>query len=70
MCGCRGTYSETERAKKLALTKILKQDYKVQLWGGDHEAGCIFVETDTRNNVIYLKPGTVLPAEMMEKVIK
>jgi hypothetical protein len=65
-----GTYSETERSKKIALTKILKQDYKVDMWYGDREAGCIYVETETRNNVIYLKPGTVLPAEMMEKVGK
>jgi hypothetical protein len=71
MCGCNGEYRTTDRAKKSALTRILKEDYKVQLWDDkiDDIMGCIFYETDTRNNVAYLRKGTELTDEMLDRVI-
>ena len=56
MCGCNGTYNEGERARKMALTALLKNPaVRLQTWkpsGGD--AGCLYVETATRNRVLYL----------------
>jgi hypothetical protein len=56
MCGCNGTYNEGERARKMAITALLKNPaVRLQTWaesGGD--AGCIYVETPTRNRVLYL----------------
>jgi len=64
MCGCNGTYNEGERARKMALTALLKNPaVRLQTWkpsGGD--AGCLYVETATRNRVLYLT------AEGVEKV--
>lgn len=54
MCGCRGTYNETERARKLALTALLKDPtVKLESWNGDTE-GCLFVQTASRTRVVYL----------------
>lgn len=67
MCGCNGTYRTTDRAKKMALTKMLKENYTLQLWGdttaasgGSNDVGCMYVETRDamgkgRCNAIYLK---------------
>jgi|TARA_B110000971_G_C19646914_1_gene336020 hypothetical protein len=72
MCGCLGNYNDGERARKMALTALLKNpDSKLQSWdafGGD--AGCLFVNTDTRTRVLYLTPeGVEKIAEMFpEKV--
>lgn len=68
MCGCNGTYNEGERARKMALTALLKNPaVKLQSWkesGGD--AGCVFVETATRNRVLYLTvSGVEKVREMM-----
>ena len=61
MCGCKGTYNEGERARKMALTALLKDPaVRLQTWkesGGD--AGCIYVETPTRNRVLYLTQAGV-----------
>lgn len=77
MCGCLGEYKESERARKLAITQILKQDWDVQTWG-DHpnykgkDFGCIYVESNTRNRVLYLtKEGAekakAMKAELLEE---
>ena len=74
MCGCVGTYNETERARKMALTALLKNPAaKLQSWpesGGD--AGCLYVETETRARVLYLTAAGVakLAAQFPEKVDK
>lgn len=64
MCGCNGNYNEGERARKMALTALLKNPAaKLQGWkesGGD--AGCLFLDTATRTRVVYLT------AEGVEKV--
>jgi hypothetical protein len=56
MCGCKGSYNEGERARKMALTSLLKNPaVKLQSWkasGGD--AGCLFVDTGARTRVLYL----------------
>ena len=56
MCGCNGTYNEGERARKMAITALLKNpDVRLQSWkpsGGD--AGCLFLDTPTRTRVLYL----------------
>ena len=47
MCGCRGTYNEGERARKLAITQLLNDPrVKFDAWSGDTE-GCLFVVTAT-----------------------
>ena len=53
MCGCMGRYSTTERARKSAITALLKNPaVKFEAWPeGD---GCLHVQTKTRNRVLYL----------------
>ena len=74
MCGCNGVYNEGERARKMAITSLLKNpDFRLQTWaesGGD--AGCIYVETPTRNRVLYLTAEGVAKVAAMfpEKVDK
>jgi hypothetical protein len=74
MCGCNGKYNEGERARKMALTALLKNpESRVQMWkesGGD--AGCVYVETATRNRVLYLTAAGVekVAAMFPEKVDK
>lgn len=62
MCGCQGSYNENPKSFKAALTRMLKTDYKVLFWNGSNEdGGCLFYQTDTRNNVIYFKKGSLTP---------
>ena len=68
MCGCNGDYSEAERTRKLAITQLLKNPaVRLQSWSthADGVAGCIFVETDTRNRVLFLTPAGVLEAQLL-----
>ena len=54
MCGCNGTYNEGERARKMAITALLKDPaVRFDTWG-DGTEGAIFVVTATRNRVLYL----------------
>jgi hypothetical protein len=54
MCGCNGEYKTEDRPRKLAITQLLKNPaVKYHTWNNDQE-GCIFVETPTRNRVLYL----------------
>jgi len=65
MCGCNGTYNDSTRARKMAITQILKQDFKVDDFGkadDDGTAGCVFVESETRNRVLYLTADGVAAA--------
>jgi hypothetical protein len=61
MCGCKGSYKESERARKMAITQLLKDPaVRVQTWkpsGGD--AGCLFVDTATRTRALYLTEAGV-----------
>lgn len=67
MCGCNGEYKETDRARKLAITQLLKNPTaKLQSWslsGGD--AGCVFVDTPTRTRVLYLTEAGVAAVRAM-----
>ena len=67
MCGCRGKYSDSDRTRKMAITSLLKNpDFRLQTWkesGGD--AGCIYVETPTRNRVLYLTEAGVAAVRAM-----
>jgi hypothetical protein len=57
MCGCKGEYKDSERARKMAITQLLKNpDARVQSWnqGRGDDAGCVFVDTDTRTRALYL----------------
>ena len=57
MCGCNGDYKDSERARKMAITQLLKNpDARVQSWnqGRGDDAGCVFVDTDTRTRALYL----------------
>jgi len=61
MCGCNGTYRDSQRSKKNMLTRILKQDYGVDFFGrpdSDGVAGCIYVDNGERTQVAYFKVGT------------
>ncbi len=67
MCGCNGDYKETNRARKMAITQLLKNpDVQLQSWklsGGD--AGCLFVDTPTRTRALYLTEAGVEAARAM-----
>ena len=67
MCGCNGDYKETERARKMAITSLLKNPaVRLQSWwesGGD--AGCLFVDTPTRTRALYLTQAGVDAARKM-----
>ena len=57
MCGCNGDYKDSDRARKMAITQLLKNpDARVQSWnqGRGDDAGCVFVDTDTRTRALYL----------------
>ena len=69
MCGCNGNYNEGERARKMAITSLLKnENVKLQSWKtfkpGD-DAGCLFVDTPTRTRVLYLTEEGVAAARAM-----
>lgn len=62
MCGCQGKYNENPKSFKAALTRMLKTDYKVDFWdGSDDDGGCLYFQTESRNNVIYFKKGALTP---------
>ena len=68
MCGCNGSYNESERARKMAATALLKNpDTRLDSWdypsGGD--AGCLFLDTTTRTRVLYLTAEGVAAARAM-----
>ena len=56
MFGCNGTYNEGERARKMAMTALLKNpNVRVQAWNSSaDDAGCLFADTPTRTRVLYL----------------
>jgi len=65
MCGCNGTYNEGERARKLAITALLKNPaVRFDSWNGGEE-GCVFVVTATRNRVLYLNAEGVKAVQAM-----
>lgn len=63
MCGCRGNYNSSPRARKMALTQILmNENALVDDFGYVDEkgvAGCLFYETRTRHRVLYLTKSGV-----------
>ena len=63
MCGCNGEYNNSERARKMAITSLLKNpNVRLHSWtpfGDSLDAGCIFVETKTRKRVLYLTASGV-----------
>lgn len=66
MCGCQGTYNEGERARKMAMTSLLKNpQVRLQSWKPTTDAGCLFVDTETRTRVLYLTPEGVEAARKM-----
>jgi len=67
MCGCLGTYNESVRARKTAITQMLKDpDVRLQTWNSrDDDAGCLFVDSLTRTRVLYLTEAGVAAARSM-----
>lgn len=68
MCGCNGTYNEGVRARKMAVTALLKNpEVRLQTWnqGRGDDAGCLFVDTSTRTRVLYLTAEGVEAARAM-----
>jgi len=65
MCGCKGTYNTSVRARKMAI-KALLNDPNVQFeyFIGSYE-GCLSVTTATRNRVLYLNEEGVKIARSM-----
>ena len=65
MCGCNGTYNEGLRARKLAITALLKNPaVRYDTWADGNE-GAVFVVTATRNRVLYLNADGVKAVEAM-----
>lgn len=65
MCGCNGTYNEGERARKMAITALLKDPaVRFDTWSGGNE-GAVFVVTATRNRVLYLNAEGVAAVQAM-----
>ena len=65
MCGCMGTYNEGVQARKMAITALLKSPLvRFNEWSGGTE-GAIFVETATRNRVLYLTEEGVRTVQAM-----
>jgi hypothetical protein len=72
MCGCNGNYRENDSSKKNMLTRILKGDYNVDFWkrtDSQGDAGCIYVDTPTRTQVAYFKPGTGIFADDIDQSV-
>jgi len=68
MCGCNGTYNESERARKMAVTQLLKNPaVRLQAWStpNDEDSGCLYAESATRNRVLYLTEAGVAAARAM-----
>lgn len=67
MCGCKGKYSESDRARKMAITQLLKDPtVRLQTWPPLSEAaGCVFVDTPTRTRVLYLTEAGVAAVRAM-----
>jgi hypothetical protein len=66
MCGCQGTYNEGTRARKMSMTSLLKNPaVRLQAWKYSDDAGCLFVDTDTRTRVLYLTQEGVDAARAM-----
>jgi len=56
MCGCQGNHSESLRARRQAITALLKNPLtRLDSWmEGGELVGAIFAETATRKRVLYL----------------
>jgi len=71
MCGCNGKYNAGTRARKLAITAMLKnEDARLndfEYVDSEGVAGCVFFETATRNRVLYLTADGVAAAREIFK---
>lgn len=65
MCGCNGKYSEAQRNRKLALTKMIKEKANLLVWNSGNE-GCLYVDTNRRSRVLYLNAAGVQQARLMK----
>ena len=68
MCGCNGSYNEGTRARKMAITALLKNpDTRLDSWaqGRGDDAGCLYMDTGSRNRVLYLTAEGVEVARAM-----
>ena len=65
MCGCLGTYNTSERARKIAITQLLKDpNVEFDTWSNGEE-GCLSVRTATRQRALYLNARGVAAARAM-----
>ena len=65
MCGCNGTYNEGERARKMAITALLKNPaVRFDSWS-DGKEGALFVTTATRARVLYLNAEGVQAVKLL-----
>lgn len=64
MCGCRGKYSTTDKARKAAVTALLKRDnVKLHVWNDEAVEGVIYTESDTGyTRAVYLNADGVRQA--------
>lgn len=60
MCGCSGSYNKGQRARKMAITTLLKspniklQKFNIPNGVEDESVGCIYLTTESRHRVLYL----------------
>jgi hypothetical protein len=65
MCGCLGKYNEGERARKMAITALLKDPtVKFQAWANDSE-GCLYTVYNGRTRALYLNEQGVATARQL-----
>jgi ABC-type transporter Mla MlaB component len=71
MCGCRGTYKTSVRARKMAITAMLNNSHaRLDDFGRVDSAGvagCVHYSTATRNRVLYLTAEGVAAAKTLFK---
>ncbi len=68
MCGCKGTYNASVRARKTAITQLTKHtEAQLFSWNtqADGAAGCIRLERNGRNRTLYLTEAGVAEARAM-----
>ena len=70
VCGCLGTHNDSERARKTAITQMLKSPaVRMNSWYGyfsrEPAQGCLFIQTDTRERVLYLTAEGVKVAKFL-----
>ena len=65
MCGCKGTYSSSERAKKIAVNKIVKNAASFNLLIISDNEACLYMDYNNRTRVYYLNKDGIDAAKAL-----